>query len=120
MVIKFILTMRNKHLYRTVFIALFAFALAACEDKIDPLIEEIEADRWFTPTQIATSNGETQAYISWSESLHSQDTATYELEVSKDLTFAVIEYSVSTLALQATITNEDIDIKIDHYARVRA
>ena len=44
------MTMRNKYLYKTFLIGLFSFAVVACEDKIDPVITEINFDRVWSPT----------------------------------------------------------------------
>jgi hypothetical protein len=111
--------MNNKHIRSAIFAALFSLFFIACES-VDPLIDEVKFSREFTPTKITTVNGQTQATISWSSSLFSESTVTYAVELSKDLSFSVIEYSLTTTGLEAIITNKDIKIKQDHYARVKA
>lgn len=111
--------MKYSYIRLGVLVTFFSFAFVACET-VDPLIEELKLDRRFTPAEITTSNGQTQATIRWSASLFSTDAVEYEIEASKTENFTVIEHSLTTTSLEAIITNADIDIKQDHFARVRA
>lgn len=113
----------KKILMRSLFIAfgVLSVILVACDDLAEPIITELETERLFTPTTVTTSNGETEATVQWSKSLFSGDEViTYAVEVSKDLTFALIEHSLTTTDVEAAITNQDITIKQNHYARVKA
>jgi hypothetical protein len=110
---------KKRYIRTGIFVTVLSLACVACQT-VDPLIEELKLDRKFTPTEISTNNGQTQATIRWSASLFSSNAVPYELEISKSETFAVIEYSLTTTSLEAVVTNTDIDIKQDHYARVRA
>jgi hypothetical protein len=113
--------MKNKYIRLALFIGLFSFGFISCDDLADPIVKDLEFDRQFTPTRVTTSNGQTQATIQWSASLFSETGAvTYKVEVSKTLAFTVVEYSTTTSSLQAVITNQNIEIKQNHYARVKA
>jgi len=113
--------MKNKYISAGFLIGLFSLTFIACDDNIDPLVEALELNRQFTPTVVTTTNGQTQASIQWSASLFTEpDGVSYFIEISKDETFAVIAYSLTTTEIQAVITNEDIEIKQDHFARVKA
>jgi hypothetical protein len=113
--------MKNMYIRLGFFIGLFSFGFISCDDLVDPIVSDLEFDRQFTPTRITTTNGQTQATIQWSASLFSETGAvTYKVEVSKTLAFTVIEYSTTTSELQAVVTNQSIEIKQEHFARVKA
>jgi hypothetical protein len=119
--IKKLSAMKNQYIRLAFFIGLFSFGFISCDDLADPIVSGHEFERQFTPTKISTTNGQTQATVRWSASLFSEtDAVSYKIEVSKTLDFAVIEHTATTTNLEVFVTNEDIEIKIDHYARVKA
>jgi hypothetical protein len=111
--------MKIKNIYSGILASMLCLTFVGCDDNIDPIVDQLKTDRPFTPTNVTTTNGQTQATIRWNPSLTGEGVM-YTVEVSKNLTFDVIEHTLSTTDVEATVTNEDIDIKQDHYARVRA
>lgn len=81
--------MKNKMKYIGLIIGVFSLLIVACEDKIDPIIEEIQFERVFTPLDVtARIRNMTTAEISWNLR---DDADSYVVEISEDsLQFASI------------------------------
>ncbi len=87
--------------------------------------EEPEAmvlSRQFAPSTVTGTNGETQVKIAWPASLFTLPTSgvTYQLDVSKTNTFDVVTYTTTTQNLNVTLTDADLGIRQDYFARVKA
>ncbi|QHL86734.1 DUF4957 domain-containing protein [Nibribacter ruber] len=100
-------------------LALCSSMLGACkEDEQDLLFEPARA---FTPVNVMTTNGETEAKLSWNPSLFSnREETTYTVEVSTTQDFQSIATTVVVDTAYAVITDDKISIKQDYYARIRA
>lgn len=96
------------------------FLLAACKKEYK--VDGFEPSRLFTPGAISVANGETMASLSWSPSLFAGGTPTqYTVEVSQDPNFAgTAPFTAVVDTPGIKITDADITIKQDYFARIRA
>jgi hypothetical protein len=76
----------------------------------------------FTPASIKATGGETQATITWAKSLFSDGLgAKYTLEISADPNFGgTPAYTTVTDTTQVIVTDANLALKTDYYARVKA
>lgn len=82
---------------------------------------QLNLSRQFKPAAFNITEGETSATIEWSRSLFTlPGEVEYVVELSKDVTFSTIEFTHTTAEAGVTVLDTDIDIKVDHFARVKA
>jgi len=86
------LNMKNRFIQLGIFIGVFSLFFTSCEDKIDPIVEKIEFDRVFSPTELkAIIRNKTSVELSWNKS----EADHYVVEFSEDsLLFTTIIASV--------------------------
>jgi hypothetical protein len=112
--------MKKIILNRTVAIiaALCLTVIVACEKDED---DTVNLSRQFAPSTVTSTNGETQITLNWTASLFTlPGEPEYVVEVSKDNTFSTIDYTASTQELTMVITDENLAIKQNYFARVKA
>jgi hypothetical protein len=103
--------MKTKNIFIGLLTLLLSVAFYACEDKIDPLIEELDFDRVFAPTNLtARIRNQTTIELSWSVR---DDADYYTVEFSEDnLQFNTIIRTVTVLPtelpLQETFEGETL------------
>ncbi|HRI79496.1 MAG TPA: DUF5123 domain-containing protein [Cyclobacteriaceae bacterium] len=99
------------------FIVVLAILILACKQDQS---NELSLKRSFAPNTITTTNGETAVTVAWPISLFTTaGQATYAIEVSPDLAFTTIAYTTTTNNLTVSITDNNLTIKKDYYARVK-
>ncbi len=82
-----------------------ALAFNACDDDIDPVVEELSFDRVFTPLELdAKINNQTTVTLSWG---YNKGIDTYELEISED------ELLFTNIIHTATLTPDQIPYVYD-------
>jgi hypothetical protein len=107
--IKSMMVMRKKFLYITLLAGFLSFTFVSCEDKIDPVVEELELDRVLTPTGFTgTIRNLTTIELNWDIR---QDADSYVVEFSEDeLQFNTIIRTVTVepgeLPIQETFDGE--------------
>ncbi|MBC3541176.1 DUF4957 domain-containing protein [Rufibacter sediminis] len=108
------------HSFKTLLLlACLAVSNVACKE--DDEVMDADLKRAFTPVNVKTTNGETQAVLQWNPSLFSNgEGVTYTVEVAKSQDFQNVEHSVVVDTAYAVLTDKQLDIKQDYYARIRA
>jgi hypothetical protein len=82
---------------------------------------ELKLSRNFAPSSVTTALTETTVKISWPASLFTLPGAvTYQVDVSKDPSFSNIDYTVQTADVSTTVTETNIAVRQNYYARVKA
>jgi hypothetical protein len=77
--------MKNKYIVQSFFIGLFSIATVACDDLADPLVEDLEVSRVFSPTEVAARiRNLTTIELNW--------------KTRADADHYVVEYSEDSLA----------------------
>lgn len=96
MVTNHLITMKRKYTLMGVIVGLLSLTFTACEDNIDPLIEELEVDRVFSPTGLsARVQNLTTIELTWSLR---EDADSYVVEYSEDsLQFNTIIRTVTVM-----------------------
>jgi hypothetical protein len=95
MVIKLRTTMRNNYIRKGVFIGLCAFAMLACDDKIDALVEEIKLGRVLTPVGLeARIRNLTTIELNW--------------DVREGVDYYIVEYSEDSLEFNTIIRTMEV------------
>ncbi len=109
-----------KKLFSVIVVATVAGLWVGCR-KIDTPASFIP-ERVFTPTNIAVEGGETSARVSWNASLFSQGQhVTYKVELYDNQSFTgAPAYTVETDTIFITVTDADIAVRINYWARVKA
>ena len=97
-----------------------ASVLVAC--KKTEFSPDFDLPRQFKPGDISIIAGETEAKLSWSPSLFTTGkNVTYTVEVSKDPSFqGTIDLTKVVERAEVVLTDNDLQIKEDYYARVKA
>ncbi|MFC2186242.1 hypothetical protein ACFCT7_02915 [Fulvivirgaceae bacterium LMO-SS25] len=102
-------------------VLLMGWGLASCDKNDDADYEVPEDLKRFRPATITASNGETQAILTWPRSLFTEPgEVTYTLELATDSLFAESVMELETPANELIVTDSEIAIKLNHYARVKA
>jgi hypothetical protein len=103
----------------SIILAALAVVVSACKEE-DP--DELRLSRMFKPTGFDIEPGETSAAIRWNPSLFTMaGEVEYQIELSKDPDdFSTPEISKTSTEPEITVTDAEIDIKTDYYARVKA
>jgi hypothetical protein len=111
----------KKNLYITNIASLFALTLIVVISCKKEEANEFKLSRTFAPATVTTTLTETTAKISWPQALFTNaGEATYLVEVSKDPNFGTIAYTKTTNDLSTTVTEADIAVRTNYYARVKA
>ena len=98
-----------------VFLILLVVACKKDEDN------EFALSRQFSPSTIATVNGETKVGLGWTPSLFTQPgEVEYVVEISKNVDFSAIAFTTTTSELILEITDETLAIKQDYFVRIKA
>ncbi len=101
---------------RVILLVVLVFVLGCKKEE-----ETLQLSRRFSPSTVTGTNGETSVKVSWPSSLFTlPGEATYAIDVSRDLTFSVVEFTTTTSDLSVVITDDKIAVKQDYYARVKA
>jgi hypothetical protein len=99
---------------------LVGVTLVACKKETDSL----EPMRMFTPAgAIKSDNGETRVKLTWNPSLYTTASSgvTYTVEVAADTLFATpVILTVQTDTAGVVFTDEQLEIKTNYFARIRA
>lgn len=108
----------TNHINSLVIIFLIIILALACRK--DKETEEFNPDRFFAPGRIEVTSGETNVKLEWKPALHTSDSVTYVVEVSKDSLFAgAIDYTTETRQGTLTIADDKIQIKQKYFARIK-
>jgi hypothetical protein len=92
--------MKNKYIYIAFFISVFSFGFIACEDKVDPLVEELQLTRTLAPIDLtARIRNETTIELDWATR---SDADHYVVEFSED------NLEFNTIIHTATVTAEEL------------
>ncbi|HEV8514441.1 MAG TPA: DUF4957 domain-containing protein [Cyclobacteriaceae bacterium] len=100
-------------------VVLFLLIAAACsKDEVG----QLSLARQFTPTKFTITNGETQSIVTWSASLFTTSgQVSYTVEISDKVDdFSNPAYTTTTTDVSVVLTDNDLAIKKDYYARVKA
>jgi hypothetical protein len=99
-------------------VALFLLLAFACsKDEVGTL----SLSRQFSPTKFTITNAETQSTVTWSASLFTTSgQVSYTVEVDSTTDFPNPAVTTTTTDLTVVITNTQIPIKKNYYARVKA
>jgi hypothetical protein len=110
--------MKNRYISNGFFIGLLSFAGFACEDLADPLVEQLEVSRAFSPTELtARIRNLTTIELDWKTRA---DASQYVVEFSEDsLAFTNI-VRTTTVAPDALPVQEVFDGQTRYSARVKA
>lgn len=110
--------MKNRYIYKGLFIGLLSLAVVACEDLADPLVEELEVSRAFSPTELtARIRNLTTIELDWKTRA---DAASYVVEYSEDsLAFTNIVRTI-TVTPDALPVKQVFDGQTRYSARVKA
>jgi hypothetical protein len=110
--------MKNKYISKSFLIGFLSLAGFACEDLADPLVEELEVSRAFSPTELtARIRNLTTIELDWKPRA---DAAHYIVEYSEDsLAFTNIVRTI-TVAPDALPVKEVFDGQTRYSARVKA
>ena len=99
---------------------LVGVTMVACKKETDSL----EPMRMFTPAgTIKSDNGETRVKLTWNPSLYTTASSgvTYTVEVAADTLFATpVILTVQTDTAGVVFTDEQLEIKTNYFARIRA
>jgi hypothetical protein len=109
--------MKNRYIHKSFFIGLLSVAAVACEDLADPLVEELEMSRVFSPTELtARIRNLTTIELDWKTR---PDAAHYVVEYSEDsLAFTNIVRTV-TVAPDGLPLQQVFDGQTRYSARVK-
>ncbi|MGV8090964.1 MAG: DUF5123 domain-containing protein [Mangrovibacterium sp.] len=89
---------------KNIFIIGLLFLLPACEDKIDPLIEELQVERVFSPLELkAQIRNKTTVELSWKLR---NDAESYVVEISEG------NLDFSTIIKTATVTSGEVPYRV--------
>ena len=100
-------------------VALFLLLAVACsKDEV----AQLSLSRQFSPTKFTITNGETQSTVTWSASLFTiSGQVSYAVEVSDNVDdFSNPVYTSTTSDVSVVLTDNDLTIKKNYYARVKA
>ena len=99
---------------------LVSIALIACTDLNQDFSAPDDMQR-FRPVRITGQNGEIAVTLTWPEALFTDPgEVTYAIQIAKDSLFTNIELEFETVQTTARVTDEDLEIKVRYFARVRA
>jgi len=102
-------------------VLLMGWGLASCDKNDDSDYEVPEDLKRFRPATITATNGETQAVIRWPQSLFTEPgKVTYTLQIARDSLFGEQVLSMETPANEVVITDDELQIKVRHFARIKA
>lgn len=109
--------MKTKHIYLAIVVGLISFVWVACEDDIDPLVEELEVSRVFSPTGLtAFIRNQTTIELNWELR---EDADHYIVEFSEDsLQFNTIIRTVTVMPDELPV-QETFDGETRYSARVK-
>ncbi|WP_373497210.1 hypothetical protein [Aquiflexum sp.] len=75
----------------------------------------------FRPARLTASNGEIAATLTWPESLFTDPgEVTYTIQVAQDSLFTSVELQFETEKTTVQVSDEQLEIKVEYFARVRA
>jgi hypothetical protein len=100
-------------------VALLLLLTVACaKDEVS----QLSLSRQFSPSKFTLTNGETQSMVTWSASLFTiPGQVTYAVEISdKADDFSTPAYTTTTSDVSIVLTDNELTIKKDYYARVKA
>ncbi|NJM26618.1 MAG: hypothetical protein HC859_15225 [Bacteroidia bacterium] len=110
--------MNRKNIWNSLLLAVALVVLATACKEDDP--GELNLKRNFTPAVIEVEEGETQAMVQWSRSLFAEaGTVEYQVELSKTVDFATVAFTATTTDTELAVTDADIEIRTDYFARVK-
>ncbi|WP_157579025.1 DUF5123 domain-containing protein [Pontibacter roseus] len=101
-------------------VVLLAVVTVGCKKEVDSL----DPMRMFTPAgDIKSVSGETQVKLTWNPSLYTTASSgvSYTVEVAADTLFATpVIVTVQTDTAGVVFTDEQLEVRTDYYARIRA
>lgn len=109
--------MKNKIKIIGFIIGLFSLMFVACEDKIDPIVEDLQFNRVFMPLGVtARIRNLTTVELSW---VTREDADSYVLEISEDSLFSTILKTVTVKPVEIPVSIQ-LDGETKYYARLKA
>lgn len=89
--------------------------------EIEPNYEVPDDMKRFRPVSITGANGEIAVRLTWPEALFTDPgEVNYQIQVAKDSLFTAIELEKETAATTLEISDEELEIQVPYFARVRA
>lgn len=112
--------LKNKTYRFIAFLMVLGSVFAACTE-IENDYEVPEDMKRFRPVRITGSNGETAVLLTWPEALFTDPgMVNYKVQISQDSLFSAIDLEKESAATTIEITDDELEIKVEYFARVRA
>ncbi|MCH7408400.1 DUF4957 domain-containing protein [Belliella sp. DSM 111904] len=109
----------NKNILNLCLVILLGIGLGACTD-IEPNYEAPDDMKRFRPVRITGTNGEIAVTLTWPEALFTNSgEVNYLVQISQDSLFSAITLEKETVVNTLEITDEELEINVDFFARVR-
>ncbi|RRN77625.1 hypothetical protein EIM50_18655, partial [Pseudoxanthomonas sp. SGD-10] len=109
----------QKKFIRSVFVALVAMTYS-CDEKLTEELTAVNFERGFSTTSVTTQPGQTSVLIQWVNPPYTSGDDTFTIEVATDETFANgAEKSFQSSVNRIVLTDTDIAVRRDYYARVK-
>lgn len=108
----------NLKKYAFLALTIIAFNTSCSKKEID---YTFIPDKQFTPVQGSSDEKETEVTLEWRPSLNAPLGTTYTIEISTDQSFAAgAEKTFTSEGPKLVLTDSDIDVRVDYYARIKA
>lgn len=110
----------KKYIIKT-FASLIVLGFFGSCAEIEPNYEVPDDMKRFRPVSITAANGEIAVRLTWPEALFTDPgEVNYQIQVAKDSLFTAIELDKETAATTLEISDEELEIQVPYFARVRA
>ncbi|MFD2033736.1 SusE domain-containing protein [Belliella marina] len=111
----------NNNAFRFVaLLMVLGLAFSACTD-MDNDYEVPDDMKRFRPVRITGANGETAVTLTWPVALFTDPgQVNYKVQISQDSLFSSVTLEKETVATTLEITDEELEIQVEYFARVRA
>lgn len=110
-----------KNIFKYLAYSLVMGALFSACAEVEPNYEVPDDMKRFRPVRITGANGETAVTLTWPEALFTDPgEVNYRIQVSEDSLFSSVVLERETVATRLVITDDDLAINVDYFARVRA
>ena len=105
--------------YLAYFLVLAAI-IGACVDDVDDMTVPDTMKR-FRPVALTAAGGETSVVLTWPEALFTNPgEVVYTIQVAQDSLFTTVTYEQETEARTIEITDDELEIQVEYFARIRA
>ncbi|KEO72649.1 DUF4957 domain-containing protein [Anditalea andensis] len=115
--------MKSYKLFQFRYIAslfLLAIVIGSCVDDIDDLTVPDTMKR-FRPVSLTAAGGEVSVMLTWPEALFTDPgEVVYTIQVAQDSLFSTVIFEQETEDRSMEISDDDLEIQVEYYARIRA